>query len=97
MLYHFDEPQADPAHLNVLMICKLAREHGIEQRRKIGVSFGRANTLSVGVHPSVESTSINQSDVGTRVHGVGVLRAAGDPVFTVRTLSKGVVHFAQGA
>jgi len=30
MLYHLDEPQADPAPLNVLMICKLAREHGIK-------------------------------------------------------------------
>ncbi len=30
MLYHLDEPQADMAPLNVLMICKLAREHGIK-------------------------------------------------------------------
>ncbi|MDX9768558.1 MAG: asparagine synthase (glutamine-hydrolyzing), partial [Ectothiorhodospiraceae bacterium] len=30
MLYHLDEPQADPAPLNVLMIARLAREHGIK-------------------------------------------------------------------
>ena len=30
MVYHLDEPQGDPAPLNVLFICKLAREHGIK-------------------------------------------------------------------
>jgi len=30
MLYHLDEPQADPAPLNVLFISRLAREHGIK-------------------------------------------------------------------
>ena len=30
MLYHLDEPQADPAPLNALFISKLAREHGIK-------------------------------------------------------------------
>jgi asparagine synthase (glutamine-hydrolysing) len=29
MIYHLDEPQGDPAPLNVLFISKLAREHGI--------------------------------------------------------------------
>jgi asparagine synthase (glutamine-hydrolysing) len=29
MIYHLDEPQADPAALSALFICKLAREHGI--------------------------------------------------------------------
>jgi len=30
MIYHLDEPQADPAPINALMICELAREHGIK-------------------------------------------------------------------
>jgi asparagine synthase (glutamine-hydrolysing) len=30
MIYHMDEPQADPAPLNVLFISRLAREHGIK-------------------------------------------------------------------
>ncbi|HQS58851.1 MAG: asparagine synthase (glutamine-hydrolyzing) [Gallionellales bacterium 35-53-114] len=30
MIYHLDEPLADPAPLNALFICKLAREHGIK-------------------------------------------------------------------
>lgn len=30
MLWHLDEPQADPAPLNALFICRLAREHGIK-------------------------------------------------------------------
>jgi len=30
MLFHLDEPQADPAALNVLFISRLAREHGIK-------------------------------------------------------------------
>ena len=30
MIYHLDEPQADPAPLNVLFISQLAREHGIK-------------------------------------------------------------------
>jgi asparagine synthase (glutamine-hydrolysing) len=30
MLYHLDEPQADPAPLHVLAICELARSHGIK-------------------------------------------------------------------
>jgi len=30
MIYHLDEPQADPAPLNALMICKLARQHDIK-------------------------------------------------------------------
>jgi asparagine synthase (glutamine-hydrolysing) len=30
MIYHLDEPQADPAPLNVLFISRLAREHGIK-------------------------------------------------------------------
>lgn len=30
MIYHLDEPQADPAPLNAYFICKLAREHGIK-------------------------------------------------------------------
>jgi len=30
MIYHLDEPQADPAALNVMFISKLAREHGIK-------------------------------------------------------------------
>jgi asparagine synthase (glutamine-hydrolysing) len=30
MIYHLDEPQGDPAPLNVLFISKLAREHGIK-------------------------------------------------------------------
>ncbi len=30
MLYHLDEPQADPAPLNVLYIARAAREHGIK-------------------------------------------------------------------
>lgn len=30
MLYHLDEPQADPAALNVLAIARRAREHGIK-------------------------------------------------------------------
>ena len=30
MIYHLDEPQADPAPLNVLCISRLAREHGIK-------------------------------------------------------------------
>jgi len=30
MIYHLDEPQADPAALNVLFISRLAREHGIK-------------------------------------------------------------------
>jgi|SRR5208337_1304469 len=30
MIYHLDEPQADPAPLNVLYISKLAREHSIK-------------------------------------------------------------------
>lgn len=30
MIYHMDEPEADPAALNVLFICQLAREHGIK-------------------------------------------------------------------
>ena len=30
MLYHLDEPQADPASLNTLFISRLAREHGIK-------------------------------------------------------------------
>jgi asparagine synthase (glutamine-hydrolysing) len=30
MVWHLDEPQADPAPLNVLMISRLAREHGIK-------------------------------------------------------------------
>lgn len=30
MIYHLDEPQADPAPLNALLISKLAHEHGIK-------------------------------------------------------------------
>ncbi len=30
MIYHLDEPQADPAPLNALFICQLAREHGLK-------------------------------------------------------------------
>jgi asparagine synthase (glutamine-hydrolysing) len=30
MIYHMDEPQADPAPLNVLFISRLARQHGIK-------------------------------------------------------------------
>jgi len=30
MLYHLDEPQADPAPINALFISRLAREHGIK-------------------------------------------------------------------
>lgn len=30
MLYHLDEPQADPAPINVLFISQLARDHGIK-------------------------------------------------------------------
>ncbi len=30
MIHHLDEPQADPAPLNVMLISKLAREHGIK-------------------------------------------------------------------
>ncbi len=30
MIYHLDEPQADPAPINALMICELARTHGIK-------------------------------------------------------------------
>ncbi len=30
MIYFLDEPQADPAPINALLICKLAREHGIK-------------------------------------------------------------------
>jgi asparagine synthase (glutamine-hydrolysing) len=30
MIYHLDEPQADPACLNVALICKLARQRGIK-------------------------------------------------------------------
>jgi len=30
MIYHLDEPQADPAPINVLFISQLAREHGIK-------------------------------------------------------------------
>ncbi len=30
MIYHLDEPQADPAPINTLFICRLAREHGIK-------------------------------------------------------------------
>src|SRR5215472_158800 len=30
MIYHLDEPQADPAPLNVLFISRLARKHGIK-------------------------------------------------------------------
>lgn len=30
MIWHLDEPQADPAPLNVLFICELARGHGIK-------------------------------------------------------------------
>ncbi len=30
MIYHLDEPQADPAPINALLICELAREHGIK-------------------------------------------------------------------
>lgn len=30
MLFHLDEPQADPAPLNALFICRLARQHGIK-------------------------------------------------------------------
>jgi len=30
MIYHLDEPQADPAPLNALLIARLAREHGIK-------------------------------------------------------------------
>jgi len=30
MIYHLDEPQADPAAINVLFISQLAREHGIK-------------------------------------------------------------------
>jgi len=30
MIYHLDEPQADPAPINVLLICQLARSHDIK-------------------------------------------------------------------
>ncbi len=30
MIYHLDEPQADPAAINAMMICSLAREKGIK-------------------------------------------------------------------
>jgi asparagine synthase (glutamine-hydrolysing) len=30
MIYFLDEPQADPAPINAMLICKLAREHGIK-------------------------------------------------------------------
>jgi asparagine synthase (glutamine-hydrolysing) len=30
MIWHLDEPQADPAPINALLICELAREHGIK-------------------------------------------------------------------
>jgi len=30
MIYHLDEPQADPAPINALFICQLAKQHGIK-------------------------------------------------------------------
>lgn len=30
MIHHLDEPQADPAPINALLICRLAKEHGIK-------------------------------------------------------------------
>jgi asparagine synthase (glutamine-hydrolysing) len=30
MIWHLDEPQADPAPINALMICELAQEHGLK-------------------------------------------------------------------
>ena len=30
MLFHLDEPQGDPAPINALLICRLAREHGMK-------------------------------------------------------------------
>ncbi len=30
MVYHLDEPQADPAALNALFICEMARDHGLK-------------------------------------------------------------------
>jgi asparagine synthase (glutamine-hydrolysing) len=30
MLFHLDEPQSDPAPINALLICRLAREHGMK-------------------------------------------------------------------
>jgi len=30
MLYHLDEPQADPAPINALLICELAKKHGVK-------------------------------------------------------------------
>jgi asparagine synthase (glutamine-hydrolysing) len=30
MLYHLDEPQADPAAINTMLICELARQHGVK-------------------------------------------------------------------
>ena len=44
MLYHLDEPQADPAPLNVLFISKLAREHGI----KVLLSGGGGDDIFTG-------------------------------------------------
>jgi asparagine synthase (glutamine-hydrolysing) len=44
MIYQLDEPQADPASLNVLFICRLAREHGI----KVLLSGGGGDDIFTG-------------------------------------------------
>lgn len=44
MLYHLDEPQADPAPLNVLFISRLARQHGI----KVLLSGGGGDDIFAG-------------------------------------------------
>lgn len=44
MIWHLDEPQADPAPLNVLFICELARQHGI----KVLLSGGGGDDIFTG-------------------------------------------------
>jgi asparagine synthase (glutamine-hydrolysing) len=44
MIYHLDEPQADPAPINVLLISRLARQHGI----KVLLSGGGGDDIFTG-------------------------------------------------
>jgi asparagine synthase (glutamine-hydrolysing) len=46
MIYHLDEPQADPAPLNVLFIARLAREYGI----KVLFSGAGGDDIFTGYH-----------------------------------------------
>ena len=73
MVFHLDEPQADPAPINALFISRLAREHGI----KVLLSGAGGDDIFTGYR---RHYALNQEPLWSWLpHGVrkGISRAAG--------------------